>query len=384
MKMNSKKIGVVTFHFSANYGSALQCYALKKTLSLHGYDSTVIDYCPSYQTVGYNTYNSFKDYCETQDNKNVFFLLMKNTAKNIKGFFNFAKRTKNKKYEKFRNDNLKLTRAYKHVKDIDDVFDIYISGSDQIWNYHCVRDKEYGGVYDKAYFLSFAQNKKKIAYAVSAQHGEIRTDLDEDVLSLINQYDYISTREAALTKTLHELGRADAVTVLDPTLLLDKKYYQCVEAKVGYKDDNYILVYNLPGANSTLLESLIQKVAKQTGCSIVDISPKPYAGLVSEKIKTCGPSEFLTYIHNAKYVLTDSFHAVAFSLIYHKNFFCVLREKNDERIKNILSMSGLMDRLVESADDEITEELIDFEAVDQKMRPAKEASIQFLLKGLGK
>lgn len=380
--MNSEMIGVISFHFSANYGSALQCYALNKFLNLHGYDATVIDYCPSYHTVSYNTYNTFTDYCEIQSKKNVIILFMKYMAKNIIGFFCFSKRIKNEKFERFRRNNFKLSRKYKHVKEIEDEFDTYISGSDQIWNYRCVKDKEYGGVYDKAYFLSFAQGKKKIAYAVSAQHGEIRTDLDEDVLSLINQYDHISTREAALTKTLHELGRTDAVTVLDPTLLLGMKDYQIIEAKTGHENENYILVYNLPGANSSLLESLVRKVAEQTECSIIDISPKPYTDLVSKKIKTCGPAEFLTYIHNAKYVLTDSFHAVAFSLIYHKNFYCVLREKNDERIKNLLSMSGLMDRLVETSESEMTYSIIDFETVDQLMKPEKEESIQFLLNAL--
>lgn len=376
--MNEKTVGIVTFHFSKNYGSALQCYALYKTLLLNGYKPKVIDYCPSYHTLPYNTYNSLHDYYENRGDNSFTYVLLRFIKRNVVGFFKTDKRRKNKKFLKFLSDNLKLTKPYKYVMSIDDAFDIYISGSDQIWNYKCVKDKEYGGVYDKAYFLAFAIKKKKIAYAVSAQHGEIRTDLDHDVLSLIEDYNYIFTREEALSNTLHQLGRTDATTVLDPTLLLEKTFYESVEASLPKIKADYILVYNLPGANSSLLKTIVKKVAAQTGYKIIDISPSPYADLNSQKIKSCGPAEFLTYVHNAKHILTDSFHCIAFALIYQKNFNCVLKEKNDERIKNILNLCGLNEKLVESLENEITLEKINYELVWNKIEAERQKSIDLL------
>ena len=380
--MNKKTVGIVTFHFSKNYGSALQCYALYKTLLLNGYKPEVIDYCPSYHTLSYNTYNSFRDYYENRGKNRFISVALRTIKRNVVGFFMVDKRSKNRKFSRFINDNIKLTKLYKYVKSIDDDFDIYISGSDQIWNYKTVKDKEYGGIYDKAYFLAFANGKKKVAYAVSAQHGNIRLDLDRDVLSLIEDYDYIFTREGALAETLHLLGRTDASTVLDPTLLLEKTYYESVEAMLPQTGEDYILVYNLPGDNSTLLESIVIKLSMQTGYKIIDISPFPYADLNSQKEKSCGPAEFLTYVHNAKYVLTDSFHCVIFSLIYQKNFNCVLRDENDERIKCILDMCGLNDKLVKSENEIINLDPIEYSFVWEKIEPERQKSIELLLNAL--
>ena len=375
--MSSKKIGIITFHFSKNYGSALQCYALYKLLSLQGYNVEVIDYCPSYHTMAYDTFNSFAVYFENRDGKSITFTLIKAIVKNIVGFFDIEKRDKNKRFNKFIQENIKLSNHYTHVKDIMDLYDSYISGSDQIWNYKCVKDKEFGGCYDKAYFLAFANNKKKISYAASAQHGEIRVDLDNKVLDLLMDYDYVSTREDALTNTVKKLGINKAVTVLDPTLILDKQYYEEVEAQLDL-EENYILVYNLPGTNSEMLKNIAKRMSKQAGCKIIDISPNPFSELDSCKIKKCGPAEFLTFIHKANYILTDSFHAVAFSIIYNKQFNCVLRDNNDERIKNILVLSGLMERLLSSSDDQIGTEPINYDLVFENMRQAKETSLEFL------
>lgn len=209
------------------------------------------------------------------------------------------------------------------------------------------------------------------------QHGELRLDLDNRVLDLLKDYDYISTREDALTNTVKRLGINEAVTVLDPTLILDKQYYEEVEVQLDL-EENYILVYNLPGTNSEMLMCIAKRMSEQSGCKIIDISPNPYSELDSNKIKKCGPAEFLAYIHKAKYVLTDSFHAVAFSIIYNKQFNCVLRDNNDERIKNILSLSGLLDRLLLSTDDQIDTGLINYDLVSENMRQAKESSLKFL------
>lgn len=375
--MNNKKIGIITFHFSKNYGSALQCYALYKLLSLQGYNAEVIDYCPSYHTMVYNTFNSFTVYLENRNGRSIPFTLVKAIVKNIKGIFDIEKREKNKRFNRFVQENIKLSNHYTHVKDIKDSYDSYISGSDQIWNYKCVKDKEFGGCYDKAYFLAFANNKKKISYAASAQHGEIRLDLDDKVLDLLMDYDYISTREDALTDTIKRLGINKAVTVLDPTLILDRQYYEEVEAQLDL-EENYILIYNLPGTNSELLKNIVKEMSIRTGLKIIDISPNPYSELDSNKVKKCGPAEFLAYIHKANYVLTDSFHAVAFSIIYNKQFNCVLRDGNDERIKNILSLSGLRDRLLLSSGNPVDSAPINYDLVFENMRQAKEDSLEFL------
>lgn len=382
--MNKKSVGIVTFHFSKNYGSALQCYALYKLLFLYGYKPKVINYCPSYHTISYNSYNTFHDFYENRDDKSWLYIALKTPIKNIEGLLKVNRNRKNKKFSNFISNNIKLTKPYKYVKSIDDTFDIYISGSDQIWNYKCVKDKEYGGVYDKAYFLSFANNKKKIAYAVSAQHGEIRTDLDKDILGLINAYDSIFTREVALTNTLHLLGRTDASTVLDPTLLLEKRYYESVEASIPHTMKNYILVYNLPGANSSLLKNVIEIVARKTAYKVIDISPLPYVDINSKKVRSCGPAEFLAYVHNANYILTDSFHCIIFALIFKKDFNCVLREKDDERIKGILSLCELNDKLVKSINDEIDFDSIDYDMVWKLIEPERQRSIALLFSALEK
>lgn len=332
-----KKIGIITFHFSINYGSALQVYALSNFLENNNCNVEIINYRPEYHTLQYclfeNPFKFAKRKCRKKILYPMFFVL--GLCKNLLRFRPY-KLNKKKKFENFLSLNINQTNKFNTLEEIEATgYTHLIAGSDQIWNYVVTK-------HDPAYFLSFANRfQKKIAYSASAQAGKI--DLDHSSIKLIKNFDHISVREDSLSQSLKKYGINDSIVTIDPTLLLDKEEYQKIE-NTNIKNKDYILIYNLEGAYSDKLYEIINILNKANKCQIINISPKKVK-IKCKNILNCGPEEFLKYIHNAKYVVTNSFHAVVFSIIYNKEFYCVLRDPGDKRVPDLLKALDLEYRI---------------------------------------
>ena len=369
--MCMQEISVITFHSAINYGSALQAYALNKVLSKKGYSVTYLNYQPFSQTFLYKLINNPYKYWKftSGDKKLLLFCLVKSLLRDAY-HFRFYKIIKNHRFKKYIKNNLKLSKRFTNTKNMSHLnSSLYIAGSDQIWNKNAL-----GGKYDFAYFLDFVKGNKA-TYAVSSQDGNLDFDLVKDELL---DFKLITVREEALKTCLENNGIKNVFKVCDPTLLLNADDYTF---KNKIKMKNYILVYCLRSKSAFDVE----KIASQFNLPIINVSPFKLK-IKSKFIRTCGPEEFLTYIKNAKYVITNSFHAVCFSLIFKKNFYCLLRDIGDDRAATLLNDLDLSSRIIDADFDINQSQDIDYNVVEQKMNKIKETSMFYLDKicALGK
>ena len=321
-----KKVTAITFHRAQNFGSALQTYALNKTVSNLNDDIIyqVLDISSDAQKELYNHYKKVNGFSDLVKNAVIFINSKKITIRE-------------NKFKSFLNDNLVLTN------DIE--ADYFISGSDQIWN---VRAKDFSDFY----FLDFAKNTKKISYAAS--FGPLKIDWDkydkEKYTKLLNDYSAISVREEGSRENIELLTGKSCDIHIDPTLLLTADEWRKVQSNANYKNGKYILLYCLEPSKKQL--KIAKAISKKLNLPIVVLRYNNKNDMVNTFVKRydAGPEDFLSYIDNAALVLTSSFHGTAFSLIYGKPFY-VINGINDNRISSILKKTGTIDRNIEDITD---------------------------------
>lgn len=371
------KIGIITFHFVSNQGAALQCYALQTWLEKKGAEVEVINYRPSYHVAKYAAW------------KNPFLIAQNNWKRNadrslpdkariyargfIRGILASAKQTDKKKYQIFREfteEHLHQTRKYKSLRQLrknPPSADLYVAGSDQIWNPDIT---DYG--FDKAYFMKFGSDEtKRITYAVSPK--EHYTDPEKQELSVLCRgIDAISVREENA-----DLARAAECGIqvhVDPSLLLEEKDYRPLEAERLVKEP-YLFVYGLE--NSSLIDEAAQIISRERGLKVINGSPeRTRLSFDCEKVRYFGPCEFLSFMRHADYIVTNSFHGTAFSIIYKKPFTVVAHTTKGKRMVDLLKRIGLSSRLWDKADgsraDGSWKEEIDYGAAGEKLHCLQE------------
>ena len=222
--------------------------------------------------------------------------------------------------------------------------DLYISGSDQIWN------SDINGRIERPYYLSFVpHNKRKISFASSFGKTILRDDEVEENKKLLAQYSWISTREQSGANLVQSLGlNADAI--LDPTLWLTKEQWKKLEEPIRIPE-KYILVYQLHQNNE--MDKYIGELQEEYGmpCLRVDL----YYHYVVKKGKhvICPtPGQFISLIKNANYIVSDSFHMTVFSIIFNKKFISIYSQNSfNDRIANILKWLNLENRHLEHYND---------------------------------
>ncbi len=329
--MQRKKVGLATC-FIDNYGACLQAYALQTKIEESGCDCKIIKYT---QPAGYGRrtwrYNS----------------LLLSLASFLKKDLRIHHGNK-PKFEKFRKKYLKFTKKYESsdsLYNFDLGLDAYVCGSDQIWNPLLFKGN------DPIYMLDFVPNgKKRIAYAPSIGLSEFPKQYIEDFKNKINQFDYISVRESAGKDIAQPLTDKEVKVVLDPTLLLNGNEWSKLASEVKI-DRPYIFCYIF--GDRHYIGEFVEYVKKETGLNVVCI---PYTKREKEsdyiKVYDAGPCEFLWLIKNAKFVITDSFHATAFSINFNTPFYSLLRNEDSDKINmnsrifSILKLVGLEERMV--------------------------------------
>lgn len=321
----------MTFHRAMNYGARLQAFALSEVLS-ERHDVSIIDYkC---------------DYIDADYYKN------KNLKKSIKSFIKLIiyrkheldVRKKNERFKAFNNDYIHLTGEFtaNTIDVLNSEFDVFMSGSDQVWNTRITQE-------DWNYFLTFAENTKKFSYAASFGGSFLEADKREQIRDALSTFKSILIRENTGVDILTELGlyNEKVKVVADPVFLLSKeKWIQSVNLK-QYSGD-YILVYIV--AKQTNLINYVNQLARKEGLPIYWINlygelKKCPDGFI--EIADAGPKEFLEWILNAKYVVTTSFHALAFALIFNKPFYYELNtssNNNNSRLQNLADIFKINDR----------------------------------------
>lgn len=358
------KASIITLHYIYHYGSLLQTYATCKMFEKIGIETEIIDYIrPNADLKAeLEAALSSKNFGNNALKKNLFLLVKKIENIHRKKFSN-----------DFLNKYVKLTRRYSSYDDLKEnppQADIYCTGSDQTWN------SEYNGGFLPAYYLEFAPSgKKRIGFAISIGMDSFPKDEIELIRRSVTKYTAISVREKSAVDLIHSLGYENVMQVLDPTLGLNLEDWKPLIAARKIKK-KYILIYKL-NPNSDM-EDFARKLAKKKNCKIVRVSY--YLNHFKEQGKMeYSPSVegFLSLIYNAESIITDSFHCVAFSLNFNKDFYAFYPGKYSLRISSIMEMTGTRHRIV--GENSYSEKSIDFNKVNSVLSVERKKTIQFLI-----
>lgn len=252
------------------------------------------------------------------------------------------------KFKSFVRSNMNLTKKLTTDELMNgkaNNFDVYVCGSDQIWNPEIVNpDKQI----DSIFFLSFAPNgTTKISYASSIGHHNFTNDEKKEVEGLLQDFTTISTRESDGQKKLQEiLPNRDIHHVLDPTLLLSKEeWLETLDIKLQEPKEKYILLYSVP--RTELIKKAVEYFKKKLDMKVITIDQMLFPlTKVDEHVKDAGPKEFIELYANASFVITDSFHGTCFAINFGKPFVSVSAGKRANRIVSLLSLLNINQRLV--------------------------------------
>lgn len=347
MKM---KIKTITCHDVYNLGASLQAYALAAYLKDCGHDVRIIDYKPDYLSGHYSLTKVSNPRFDRPFLRELYLL-----AK-LPGRLKGRKSARKQRFDDFRRAFLPLTdRRYQTVEELRTdcpEAEVYIAGSDQIWNPVFPNGK------DPAFFLEFAPpEKRKISYAASFSVDSLGDEDRNRMQPWLRRLDTISVRESSGLALLEQMGLA-GVQVMDPVFLLKKDTWETLVVRPD--SQGYILVYDFD--NSPLMRKLAAALAERTGKRIISVFPMEGASEVWEDM---GPREFLGAIRNADLVLSNSFHATAFSLIFQKEFYVINREESiNTRMRDLLSAVSLDGRLVSDVPEEGA---VDWSAVESRL-----------------
>jgi len=348
------KTGILTFNNTLNFGAVLQAYALQETIKSFGYSAEILRYT--------NEYIESKEKNQTKLSPHSIIRTV------VMGRGLKQKEIKFKRYEK-KNICFGKRLDFNHIDDVNNYYDKFITGSDQVWNMD-ITDKDWH------FFLDFVKDdKKKISYAPSFGNTEFPKDCFAKTAELLKKIPSLSVREESGKKLIKKISNENARVVVDPTLLLSKSDWE-KRIKFVPPIKKYILVYCPHNKNKVF--QFVNKLKKTTGFPVIYLSISPKIQLGVKTIYDASPDEFMGWIKNAAYVVTGSFHGTAFSINLEKQFFY---ESSGSRIDNLVKITGTENRNITQGD---INNVIDYSVVREKIRIQRENSLEWLRDALEK
>ena len=347
----------ITCSRPANYGAVLQTYGLNTALRNMGIDARVLDYNPDYYWKSSQPLpiRLIRNIVRTPD-----------LSKGRKVFGRFL--------ERYIPMSSKMYKNFDDIKADIPAADVYICGSDQIWN---CKNKENGK--DDAFFLSFApQGAKKVAYAASIAMPEIPEDQKARYKRLISDFDAVSVREPSSIPMLESLGIQHVKSVVDPVFLLEQKDWNVIADDSDFvPKEGYVLVYGYNRQKNVY--EYARKLANKLGVKVYTIGTaiEDYTLDQDKYFWNATPNTFVNLIRNAKAVVTNSFHGTVFSIVYNKPFhFFTVKQTTNSRMLDLLDSLGLASRHV--MDDQLLENSIDYAQTNERLEKLREKSLAFL------
>ncbi|WP_404469081.1 polysaccharide pyruvyl transferase family protein [Sutcliffiella horikoshii] len=364
------KVALMTYHNALNYGAALQVYATQQAIQGFGIECEVLDYVNEHRKNAYSMGHHVNESLRKKDLKSA-----------IKyGAGSFFMNQRRIKFKDFYSKNLKCTKNLytlkKELKGLNNNYSKFIIGSDQVWNY--VNNGQ-----DFSYFLDFVNdNNKKISYASSFGMTTIPEEFQESYKNSLQEIKHLSTRESYGVSLIKELTGRDAELVLDPVFLLDKARWKSLY-KAKSNKEKYVFCY-------TNRMSQFENFTSQTGYSLEGkkvhkltrhITIKDFLDSNVKVAYSISPIRFIETIANAELVVSASFHCIAMSILLNVPFVAILtgNRGKDERILNILRITGLEDRIFN--DNMTIEDVnapIDYEMVEKKVQLHRKNSLDYL------
>lgn len=355
------KTCIVTMNSSYNYGAMLQAYALQQKLLSMGIESAFVDR---------RTIREAKVHIDgglTGLIKAPFVLLNKKAL--TKAY---------RSCESFVNDYQIITENnysdYNKLKANPPEADVYITGSDQVWNTSkCV----------PANFLDFVPDgKKKISYAASMGINRIVEDKKEQVKAYLSDFSSISVREVQAAESLKEVTDKPVNVHIDPVFLLTKNEWKKIENPREIPNKPYILCYIL--FRPKWLNQKLKEIHNATGKDIVVVDMSAYRNVYHTKmIRSAGPREFLSLLRHADGVVTSSFHGTALSVVYHKPFYSIVNPASPSRIGNLLDLLNLSGRVLQENTTDFFQEKVDFSYADSVIGQEQKRATDYLRQNIG-
>lgn len=347
------RVYTLTCTWAESYGAVLQAYALAKAIEDLGFEAQIINYQPSYD-------------------------LIRRSRRALRPIYR-------PKFMDFLRDSGLLTKSrYRDLRELkaaDLSADAIVVGSDQVWN--C--DKYFNGK-DDAMFLEFARTRtRRVSYAASLSMSEVPADQVARYKRLLDRFDAISVREATGARALSKLGIEDAQVMVDPVYLLDKEQWGRL-ASNGKKDftkEKYALVVCLEQRDAVYEHA--RKEADRLGLPLYSLSHGPRAfkkhARVHKNFRELTVCDYLGIIRDAETVITDSFHAMSFSLIFNRSVNVVPRgDGGNSRMLDLLEDLGIADRVLSTAP--ASDKHLDFAKVNRSIKAKVEAADVFLTTAL--
>ena len=345
------EIKIVTLHSLFNPGSAFQAFALQKYLSKEN-KVEIVDYRPAYSRHSGS--------------------LIKDILRNI--LFFRLRMSEIRKFHAFMNKYMSLTKTFYNYKSLckaNLMADLFIAGSDQLWN------TDYACGHDNAFYLDFVQGVKKISYSTSIGKKVIDEKNLSKIKTFVDSFSLLAVREKDTAVQLTEkLGR-EVTWVCDPVFLLGRDVYEAMIEQRSFFDKPYAFVYLSP--KSPMLDALVAHFRSKGLMIVLGGGFNTNRCDCDVHIKDMGPLDFLNCIKYAEVVVSTSFHATAFCHIFHKEFVTILPPKNGERVVSLLEQTGLMKRgVVDSVDFDAVQKTIDWSEVDKKLNEYVDVSKEYL------
>lgn len=364
------KVALMTFHNALNYGAALQVYASQQAINKLGVKCEIINYVNEHRKNAYSMSYHVKEGFKKGNLKSVL--------KYSGGSVFMAKRRR--EFQRFYANNLDCTEkcytSSREAEELNSKYDKFIIGSDQVWNY-----KNNGK--DFAYFLNFVDdNNKKISYSSSFGLANIPQDLKEEYITNLKEIKYLSSRESYGTQLIKELTGREAELVLDPVFLLDKNHWKSLCEKNNEKE-RYIFCYTnkmsqyedfISQTNYPIGQIKIHKLTQH-------LTIKDFLDPQVKVAYSISPLEFIETVLNAELVVSASFHCISMAIILNVPFVAILTgdKGKDERVLNILKITGLEDRILNNnMTVEDVNKPIDFLQVEAKLEEYRSNSINYL------
>ena len=352
-------VGIVTFHKPYNFGGCLQALATSYILSSLGHTPYFVDYWPKYHQEQYSIFSFHRFFTMPTVKDSIFYL--RNSIVNFK-----ANCERRKVFTSFINRYISP-----QSKPVCECFDVIVYGSDQIWRKQPGLNK-----YNPVYFAC-NQFKASRHVAFSASMGILPHNSEDDALlkDYIGHFSQMSVREGDLKEYVEKLGFKDVYLTLDPTLLLTINDWNKIIKLQKFDGRKYLLVYALNGCFDY---TVIQQFAQSKGLDVKYIDGNSKCITNHSDVQTVGPDDFVNLIRNAEYVLSSSFHGLAFSIIFHKEFY-VSFKVNAARAKTLLDNCGLSNRfLAPYSPIPVITDSIDYVAVDLRLQNLRNRTLRYL------
>lgn len=360
------KIKTITCHEVYNYGASLQEYALLKFLNEQGWQASVLHYKPPYLSGHFNLWSVSPRFDKPLLKQLYLSAKLPSRLKALK-----KKKAFDLFHQKYIPTDAKLYTNNQELKADLPEGDVFICGSDQIWNSFFENGK------DPAFYLNFVpDNKKKISYAASFAIDELEESVKPLVKENVERMQAVSVRETSGLTILKDLGIENAEQVLDPVFLMDRNHWDQFIFPI---EEDFIFIYDFD--SNSLVKEIALSLKREKGWKIYSLNQNiDYA---DENFWLEGPERFLSLVSQSQINLTNSFHSLAFSLIFQQQFVVVNRtEKINTRMRDLLQLVGLEAHLITNKQEYEALKTINFSKIKDVQAAHIKRSQEFLLKAV--